>query len=137
MSVKFSFCYRRDSFLFAAALFAASAAPALALVHAGDKLQVTVYNHPELSKEVTVDARDRLSLPLAGTIDVSGLDAQRIASRITQALDPYIVKPAVDVQVTGQTSSIFISGGRGGVVKYEPGETLAMLGTASPRKPKV
>jgi polysaccharide export outer membrane protein len=125
MSVKFSLSYRRKSLFLAVAFFAASAAPALALVHAGDKLQVTVYNHPELSKEVTVDARDRLSLPLAGTIDVSGLDAPRIASRITHALDPYIVKPAVDVQVTGQTSSIFLSGGRGGVIKYEPGETLA------------
>jgi protein involved in polysaccharide export with SLBB domain len=126
MSVKFAFSYRRDSAFLAFAFFAASAAPALALVHAGDKLAVTVYNHPELSvKEVTVDASNRVSLPLAGTINVNGLDAPRIASRITHALDPYVVKPAVDVEVLGQTSSIFISGGRGGVLKYEPGETLA------------
>ncbi|MGP6189497.1 MAG: SLBB domain-containing protein [Vulcanimicrobiaceae bacterium] len=125
MSVKFTLSYRRDSLLLAAAFVAATAAPALALVHAGDQLQVTVYNHPELSKAVTVDARDRLSLPLAGTIDATGLDPQHVAQRIARALDSYLVKPAVDVQVVGQTSSIFISGGRGGVLKYEPGESLA------------
>jgi len=98
---------------------------AFASVHAGDQLQVTVYNHPELSERVTVNASDALSLPLAGTVNVSGLETTQIAVRIQHALEPYVKYPAVDVQLTGQTASLFVSGGPGGVLRYEPGETLA------------
>jgi polysaccharide export outer membrane protein len=99
--------------------------PALALVvHAGDELQVTVYNHPELSRKVTVDGAETVSLPLAGLVKVRGLDTAQIGQRIAEALAPYVIKPAVDVELTAQSTSVFISGGPGGVLKYEPGETL-------------
>jgi protein involved in polysaccharide export with SLBB domain len=99
--------------------------PAVAMVHAGDELQVTVYNHPELSRKVTVDASEDLSLPLAGTIEVHGLELAQIATRIVSALDAYVRKPAVDVELAAQGTDIFVSGGPGGVLKYQPGETLA------------
>ena len=41
-------------------------APASAAIHAGDKLNVYVYNHPEISTQVTVDSLGRISLPIAG-----------------------------------------------------------------------
>jgi protein involved in polysaccharide export with SLBB domain len=68
------------------ALLLLTASPALAMVHAGDDLQVTVYNHPELTRKVTVNASEELSLPLAGTIDVRGLEPKQIAAKITDAL---------------------------------------------------
>jgi protein involved in polysaccharide export with SLBB domain len=111
---------------FAIACWGASALPALALVHAGDELQVTVYNHPDLSQKVIVDASESISLPLAGRIDVRGLEPPAIAQRIELALDPYFKsRPAVAVILGARPASLFISGGAGGVLKYEPGETLA------------
>jgi polysaccharide export outer membrane protein len=101
------------------------AAPAFAAVHVGDKLQVQVFNHPELSVQATVDARGRIQLPVAGTIDVAGLETEQIASRIETALRPFVRKPAVAVQGAGENPSLFVSGGPGGVLAYRPGETLA------------
>jgi polysaccharide export outer membrane protein len=98
---------------------------AASMIHAGDQLFVTVYGHPELTGPFAVNAEERISLPLAGTIDVHGLETQQIAERIKRALGPYLIKPAVDVQLKSQPDRIFVSGGPGGVLKFQPGETLA------------
>ena len=102
-----------------------TALPAAAAVHAGDQLYVTVYGHPELSGPANVDGSEHLSLTLAGTIDVHGLELRQIADRIRDALEPYVIRPAVDVQLKSQLPAIFVSGGPGGILKYQPGETLA------------
>jgi polysaccharide export outer membrane protein len=110
------------------------AAPALAAVHPGDTLLVTVYDHPDLSGPVSVDASGHISLPLAGTIDVRGLEPNQIAARVQHKLDEYIIKPAVDVRLKDQQASLNVSGGPGGTLKYEPGETLiGALGDLAPR----
>jgi protein involved in polysaccharide export with SLBB domain len=101
------------------------AGPALADVHPGDQIFVTVYGHPELTGPFDVNAADQVSLPLAGTISVAGMDTQQIARRIQLALDPFVIKPAVDVQLKTQPDTIFVAGGPGGVLKFQPGETLA------------
>jgi polysaccharide export outer membrane protein len=123
--VRVSFCLLLVSLL---------VAPAGAAVHAGDQLFVTVYDHPELSGPVLVDTTERVSLPLAGVVDVRGLGTQQIAERIGQSLAVYIRKPAVNVQLKTQQFMIFIAGGPGGTLKYEAGETLvAALGDLAPR----
>jgi protein involved in polysaccharide export with SLBB domain len=110
------------------------AAPVRAAVHSGDQLFVTVYDHPELTGPVTVDTTERISLPLAGLVDVRGLGARQIADRIQQQLAVYVRKPAVNVQLKTQQFMIFIAGGPGGTLKYEAGETLvAALGDLAPR----
>jgi protein involved in polysaccharide export with SLBB domain len=104
----------------------AAVAPALALIHAGDQLDVTVFDHPDLSRKVIVDASGSVSLPLAGKVDAGGLEPPQIAEKIEQALTPYFKVPIdVGVELTAQTTSLFVSGGPGGVLKYVPGETLA------------
>jgi protein involved in polysaccharide export with SLBB domain len=114
-------------------IFALSA-PAMAAVHAGDTLFVTVYDHPELTGPVTVDASGHISLPLAGSVDVRGLEADQIAARLQRRLADYLLKPAVEVQLRAQQASIYVSGGPGGSLKYEPGETLiGALGDLAPR----
>jgi len=97
---------------------------ALATIHPGDELQVRVYNHADLSRSVHVGARGDVSLPLVGTIDARGLDERALAVKIALALRPYVVAPAVDVEVIAQGSTLFVSGSPGGVLKYVPGETL-------------
>lgn len=107
---------------------------ASAAVHSGDILLVTVYDHPELTGPVSVDTTQHVSMPLAGSVNVAGLDSRQIAVRIREHLKKYIQAPAVDVVSKAQTATIFVSGGPGGTLKYEPGETLiAALGQLSPR----
>ena len=86
---------------------------------------MTVYGHPELTGPFTVNAADQISLPLAGTVNIHGLSTGQVADRIRVALATYVIKPAVDVQLKGQPDRVFVSGGPGGVLKFQPGETLA------------
>jgi protein involved in polysaccharide export with SLBB domain len=99
--------------------------PASAAVRDGDQLQVTIYNAPDLSRKVTVDGAGAISIPLAGTVLVRGLEPGQAARRIARALDPYFAtRASVGVETIAQVDSLFVSGGPGGVLKYQPGETL-------------
>ena len=111
--------------LFLLPFFAALTAPLLATtIHAGDTLYVTVWNHPELSKAVAVDADGSIRVPLSGVVEVGGLDEAGAAKKITAALRPYVIYPAVNVETTVQGTTLFVTGGPVGVLKYQPGETL-------------
>ncbi len=105
--------------------FFATPPAAFASAHTGDSLAIKVYNHPELSRTTKVDGNGNISLPVAGTVSVVGLDERAIAGAIAAKLAPYVIKPAVSVETVAQGDNLFISGGPGGVLKYEPGETLA------------
>ena len=108
-----------------AVIVLSSTHPASAAIHAGDKLNVYVYNHPEISTQVTVDSLGRISLPIAGLINVTGCNPKTVAVLVESALRQYIRYPAVDVQLLAEGRSVFVSGGPGGVVAIEPGETLS------------
>jgi polysaccharide export outer membrane protein len=97
---------------------------ALAAINPGDTLSVKVWNHPELSKQVTVDADGGVRVPLSGVVPVGGLDETQAGQKLALALKPYIVYPAVSVETLEQGKNLFVSGGPGGVLKYQPGETL-------------
>lgn len=108
--------------------------PALASVHAGDELFVTVYDHPELTGPFAVDSTNHISMPLIGGVDVRGLGTTQIAARIRSSLAQYVIHPGVNVQLKTQLPVLFVSGGPGGTLAYQPGETLvAALGTLVPR----
>lgn len=115
-TVGFAFC------CFAVVVGAASAAT----LHPGDKISVTVFNHPELSVvSVTLDSLGQATVPLAGLVAGSGVSPAVLGSRIRTKLLPYVRKPAVDVQLIAQGTNIFVSGGPGGILTYTPGEKLA------------
>jgi protein involved in polysaccharide export with SLBB domain len=102
-----------------------AAPPPSEAVHPGDKIMVTVFNHPELSSpSVTVDAAGSISIPLAGAVDARGASTRVVAERIRSQLHPYVPLAAVDVRLLEQGTEIFVAGDRGGVLKYSPGETL-------------
>jgi polysaccharide export outer membrane protein len=107
-----------------AAFVIANGAPSLAAIHPGDSLYVKVWNHPELSKQVTVDADGGIRVPLSGVVSVGGLDEAQASKKLADALRPNIQYPAVSVETLDQGKSIFITGGPGGVIKYQPGEAL-------------
>lgn len=98
--------------------------PSLATIHAGDSVFVKVWNHPELSKQVTVDADGDVRVPLSGVVAIGGVDETVAATRLSAALRPYVIDPAVSVETLAQGTSLFVSGGPVGILKYEPGETL-------------
>jgi protein involved in polysaccharide export with SLBB domain len=101
-----------------------SMTPSFATISAGDTLYVKVWNHPELSKQVIVDANGGVRVPLSGVVAVAGLDEAAAAKKLSTALRPYVVYPAVDVATIEQGKTLFVSGGPGGILKYQPGETL-------------
>ncbi len=97
-------------------------------LHPGDKISITVYNHPELSTPATtptvLDASDRIWMPVAGTIDASNQTPEGLAHTVAYRLAPFVKKPAVDIQLVQQAQSVFVTGVSSGVYPYSPGETL-------------
>jgi polysaccharide export outer membrane protein len=120
-------CFRVSAFvsLVACLLVAAIAAPSIAAIHPGDSLFIKVWNHPELSKQVNVDANGGVRVPLSGVVAVGGLEEAEAGKKLAEALRPYVVYPAVGVETIEQGKSLFVSGGPGGILKYQPGESLA------------
>jgi protein involved in polysaccharide export with SLBB domain len=108
-----------------AALTVAMISPSLAAIHPGDTLSVRVWNHPDLSKQVVVDANGTVRVPLSGAVTVAGLDEAAAGKKLADALRKYIVYPAVDVETIAQGTALFVAGGPGGELKYQPGETLS------------
>lgn len=72
-----------------------------------DTLQVDVFNVPELSREIQVDASGRISMPLAGTIDARGKTSAELAEAIEATLrGRYVRNPDVTVNIKSSVSQI-------------------------------
>lgn len=105
-----------------------SRAPALAVelqMQPGDKVAVTVFNHPELSETATVDNANHVSLPLVGTIDASGASTKQLANRIKVRLYHYLPKVAVEVELVETQPIIHVIGGPVGSLPLHAGEHLS------------
>lgn len=99
----------------------ASAAP---VIHPGDKLTLTVFNHPDLSEQLTVSSEGDVRVPVSGNVSVDGLSEAGAAARVQASLAAYLFHPSVDVRVVSQGQSIFFTGPLVGVAPFSPGETL-------------
>lgn len=72
-----------------------------------DTIQVDVFNIPDLSREMQVDASGRISMPLAGTIDARGKTAGELANAIEAALRRrYVRNPEVTVNIRSSVSQV-------------------------------
>ena len=72
-----------------------------------DTILVDVFNVPDLSREMQVDASGRISMPLAGTIEASGKTAAELASAIEASLrSRYIRNPDVTVNIKSSVSQV-------------------------------
>ena len=72
-----------------------------------DTIQVDVFNIPELSREMQVDASGRISMPLAGTVDARGKTAAELATSIEAALrGRYVRNPEVTVNIRSSVSQV-------------------------------
>ncbi len=72
-----------------------------------DTIGVDVFNVPDLSREVQVDASGRISLPLVGTIDARGKTSDELANAIETALRAkYVRNPSVTINLKSSVSQV-------------------------------
>jgi len=95
-----------------------TAADRPALIGPLDTIQVDVFNVPDISREMQVDASGRISMPLAGTIDARGKTAQELSKEIEAALRAHYVRnPEVTINIKSSVSQVVTIDGQVG----EPG----------------
>jgi polysaccharide export outer membrane protein len=84
-----------------------TAADRPALIGPLDTIQVDVFNVPDLSREMQVDASGRIAMPLAGTIDARGRTAEELALAVEAALRArYVRNPEVTVNIKSSVSQV-------------------------------
>lgn len=72
-----------------------------------DTIQIDVFNVPDLSRELQVDASGRIAMPLVGTLDARGKTAQELAIMIEGALrGRYVREPDVTVNIKSSVSQV-------------------------------
>ena len=98
------------------------------IIGPSDVLAINVWKDTELTRTVTVRPDGKISLPLVGELEVSGLTALSVQRLIVQRLTEYISNPQVTVIVQEVKSQTYIIVGK--VVKpgsYELGKPTTVL----------
>ena len=73
----------------------------------GDVLRVSVYDNPDLSQEVTIEADGAFSYPLIGRIQAAGLPVRQLEGLLAKRFaEGYLVSPQVAVTVTQHKSQL-------------------------------
>jgi polysaccharide export outer membrane protein len=110
------------------------AAEAAYLLQRGDRVDVTVYGHADLSGPLTLDHAGAVALPIGGSVPAAGLSAQQLERRITDILGGgYIIRPQVTVRIA-ELRPVYVLGAvrNAGAVAYRPGMTaLAAIALAT------
>ena len=76
-----------------------------------DMLEVVVWRHQDLSREVVVRPDGMISVPLIGDVRVSGLTADELAQRIAARMEEFKESPMVSVHVKEVNSySVYVLG---------------------------
>jgi polysaccharide export outer membrane protein len=65
----------------------------------GDTLEVFVWQHPDLTRDIIVRPDGKISVSLIGDIDVAGRTLTEIDKEIEKKLSEYIVSPEVSVTI--------------------------------------
>jgi polysaccharide export outer membrane protein len=78
----------------------------------GDQVKVTVYNHQDLTKEMTIDSDGRVTYPLVGDVMMAGRTVREVQDELTATLGKdYVVNPQVSVEVAKYASQfIYVNG---------------------------
>jgi polysaccharide export outer membrane protein len=78
-----------------------------------DKLKIDVFGIEDLSKEVQIDASGRLSFPLIGVVEASGLTPEELADEIERRLQGrYVRDPEVTVNLEETVSQVITVDGQ-------------------------
>ncbi len=77
----------------------AQGAPVDYKLHAGDRIEVSVWKEVDLQRKVTVRPDGRFTFPLTGDIQANGRTADEVRAEIETRLRKYIPEPVVTVSV--------------------------------------
>jgi len=77
------------------------------VIGTGDVLAVNVWKEPDVSRTVPVRPDGKISLPLVGDVQASGLTAKQLRANLEKALQAYMANPAVTVIVQEVKSQTF------------------------------
>ena len=69
------------------------------LLGTGDVIDVAVWGHADLAREVIVSAEGNVVLPLVGVISASGQSVERLTTLITRAYAEYVLNPQVSLTI--------------------------------------
>ena len=65
-----------------------------------DRLNLTIYNHPDLSGEISVSRDGRITAPFIGEVVAAGKTTRELAEELTARLGrEYLVDPEIDISV--------------------------------------
>jgi polysaccharide export outer membrane protein len=73
----------------------------------GDRLSISVWKQPDLSRSLPVRSDGRISLPLIGEVNAAGQTPLKLEEEITTRLQPYLAEPEVTVIVEQINSEKF------------------------------
>ncbi len=92
----------------------------------GDKIKVTIFDHPKESGEFEVDSQGNVAHPLLGRVEASGRTVAEFQNHLRSTLDAkYIVDPRVSVEVLSyRPFYIYGEVNRGGSYPYVIGLTV-------------
>lgn len=93
----------------------------------GDKLEISVWNHPELTKEIRVRPDGMIGLPVVGEIQAAGVSPEALRQDITARLRSNLKNPIVSVSVLDYKSKkVLVLGSvkTPGLYQYEGGMTV-------------
>ncbi|MDI6736686.1 MAG: polysaccharide biosynthesis/export family protein [bacterium] len=77
----------------------------------GDVVKIFVWEHPELSGEITVDPAGNIPFLLLGDVMAEGLTEEELEEVLTEGLSRYIMNPNISVTIIGYNSKkIYILG---------------------------
>lgn len=82
------------------------------IIGPSDVLDINVWKDPQLSAKVPVRPDGRITLPLIGEMQVSGLTAMNVQLIVTRKLKEYISNPEVTVIVTEIKSPTYVVVGK-------------------------
>lgn len=77
----------------------------------GDVVKIFVWEHPELSGELSVDPAGNIPFLLLGDVPAEGLTEEELEKVLIEGLSRYIMDPKVSITITGYSSKkIYILG---------------------------
>lgn len=81
------------------------------IIAPGDILNITVLGEPDLTKKVIVDVQGKISLPLAGEVEVGGVTPTEASARLRNSLTKYLKAPQVTVEVAEAAKRMVVISG--------------------------
>ena len=71
-------------------------------IYPGDILQISVYQHPELSKTVVVRPNGDINVPRLNAVRVAGLSPELASDLLRQKLESVVDRPCITIRVKRQ-----------------------------------